>query len=1193
MVQLNLSFLGSFAATQGGSPITRFRSVKEQALLAYLAEEADHAHQRSTLLGLLWPELPERSARNNLSQTLSRLRRTLESPIFQPEYLVATRQIIRFAIRDSLQIDTAQFRALLDIAQGETNTTDEEYNLEAAAQLCRGEFLQGLSVPACEEFEMWLLFKREYYKRLLREGLERLTTLYLDGGRYADAQVVAQRHLALEPWAEVAHRQLIMALALNDQRTSALAQYEQCRERLWNELGVAPDAATTALMQRIKSGEFAPTNFQPAVVQATNEHLDAAPSHASSTQIATATLKIQQIKGRAITGDQAELSIRSGSEGDGSISKQKMIFYRPPARTISLIGRSRELAEIVNYLSDPQCRLLTLTGPGGVGKTRLAVEVANLVNNGQERRREEANVNLFAHGVAFVPLAAVDEPTALVDAIQTVLGISTPAQQDAQEVLLDYLEGLQLLLLLDNYEQLADDPTLLVALLEQAPAVKLLLTSRVRLNLAEEWVYEVSGLSLPDTDTKVDPDVIPPVEQAAPGDTKEEIAIPPPPRDWAISSEQIEINRHVSQRLQPTVAEIAQSSAVQLFVRHAKQVHSNFELNAENATDILRICTLTTGLPLALELAASWVRALSCAEIYAEIQQNIDFLVASSLKANRHRTLEAVFESSWRYLDEKERTVLLQISIFRGGFDRKAAYQVARAPLPVLVSLIDHSFIKRSNRDGYEMHELLRQFAARRLAADIQLAEQTRTAHADYYAEFLAERAEWMSGKQVIMALEDIKQHFENIRIAWRRLIKTGAWQRLDSMIDTLYQFATIRGRRSEAVNLLEEVNQILTQSSNEDAEMLMTQVRSRLGACYLGLGEQQLAHSFLEESLERAKAAADLQESAFCLSQLGFVLSTSGDLPGADQLYTESLQIYQDLGDATGTADLLNKRGVIAHDLGTLMEAREFYVRSYTLAKAQHNIYLLSTVLFNLGKVSEGMGEYTAALSYYHESMPHQQTLNDSEGIGYVLHGSARVEMHNGNYQQANELCSQALSIFHSINFRRGVIFALALLGEIALQQGHAQRAAMYLQESLTLAQEFNSPLFISIDLTLLGQVALGSDNRELAMVHGCNALEIAKQIPSKVAEASALCLLGTISTLQNDYSIATEYFENALEIAKESTAPLIQLEAQLGMATLLFYQGKGPDAFKLLQEIHSNPALTYMMRQLAGQLENLLESL
>lgn len=1149
MIELKLSFLGSFEAVRNDTSTIHFRSLKERALLAYLAEETDRAHQRSSLLGLLWPELPESSARNNLSQTLSRLRRLIENTAPHPEYFIANRQTIHFSIHNHIQIDTVQCRTFLDDSyRGKMGDVSEESRLESGLLFYRGEFLQGFSLPDCEEFEMWLLFKREYYRELILGSLKRLATLYLDSGRYADAQTVAQRHLTLEPWAEVAYQQLIMASALNGQRTEALTRYEQLREILWTELGVAPDEATTALMQRIKRGELAPANLQPAILQAPSEPVDTLFADSSSLPTINTEPKVNKDSQKT---EEAYLSSEPHplptAVVDSPGIKQRAIFHRPPRRANSLFGRERELAEITNFLSNPQCRLLTLTGPGGVGKTRLAIEVANLINTqhdgkGDDDKGEKEAVNLFAHGVAFVSVAALDEPAAMVNAIQAMLGISTPANQEAQESLLNYLEGLELLLLLDNYEHLANDPALLIAILEQAPAVKLLLTSRIRLNLVEEWVYEISGLSLPDLD---------------------------------------------NQAHEPTPAEIAHSSAVQLFVSYATRVRSDFVLSAENALDVLRICTLVTGLPLAIELAASWIRVMPSAEIHAELQHNINFLVASAAKPERHRTFEAVFDSSWRYLAEQERMAILQLSIFRGSFDRDAAFNVADASLFLLASLIDHSFLKRGDRERYEMHELLRQIATERLAADPQLEEKTRTAHANYYGEFLAKRTAWMSGAQVTMALDSIEQSFENIRIAWRRLLETASWQRLDLALDALYYFCTIRGRRSEAVHLLEVLEQTLMRTYDNRTERLLTRVQSRLGACYLGLGNQNLAQMLIQEALDRAKADDDRQELAFCLSQLGFVLSTSGDLANADLVYTESLQLYQQINHRVGTADLLNKRGVIAHDLGMLTVAKEFYVRSYTIAKVQQNIYLLSIVLFNLGKISEGMGDYSEAVRYYRESMPHQQALNDSEGMGYVLHGLARVEMHLGNYPHADELCVEALNHFRDINFRRGIIFALSLLGEIALQQGHAQTASTHLQESLTLAQRFNSPLFISVNLTLLGRVALALDDLELAWTYGCEAIELAQQTKSIAAEATTLCLLGAITTLRNEYQAAKEYFEKALALAQESVAPLIQLEAQLGVATLFFHRGEKYAGAELLQQIQTNPALTYFIRQSIGQLE------
>ncbi len=334
MADLTLAFLGPLLVTKNDTPITSFRSLKERALLAYLSEEADHAHPRSSLLSLFWPELPEQTARNNLSQTLGRLRRTLETDAAQLAYIDATRQQIQFINGNGIHIDTDRFRSLLgELRLAQEGQSVDASNLEAALQLYRSEFLQGFSLPGCEEFEQWLLQKRAYYQRLAVAGLERLATLYLDAGRYADAQAVAHRHLVLEPWAESAHRQLMAALTLNGQRAAALAQYEQCRQLLLAELAIEPEAMTTALFEQIQRGD-----------------LDNSGTVDSGT-VRDAVLSIPPAL-PALTHDWHEMPTLP-----------------------NFFGRSVELAQLQQWLVVDRCALVALLGIGGQGKTALAAQL--------------------------------------------------------------------------------------------------------------------------------------------------------------------------------------------------------------------------------------------------------------------------------------------------------------------------------------------------------------------------------------------------------------------------------------------------------------------------------------------------------------------------------------------------------------------------------------------------------------------------------------------------------------------------------------------------------------------------------------------------------------------------------------------------------------------------------------------------
>ena len=375
-----------------------------------------------------------------------------------------------------------------------------------------------------------------------------------------------------------------------------------------------------------------------------------------------------------------------------------------PAPRTSFVGRASELDEIDRLLEDPDCRLLTLVGPGGAGKTRLALEAA-------ARRIER-----YPHGVHFVPLVSVASPEFLAPAVAESIQFAVDGAHSgfsAQEQLLDYLGERSTLLVLDNFEHLVDGADLLGEIIERAPKVELLTTSRERLNVQSEWVLDVHGLGL--------------AENGNGG-----------------------------------------SGALRLFVERATQVEPGFSLDDDERTEARRICRLVEGLPLGIELAASWVSVLSCAEIADEIERNIDFLATSMRDVpERHRSLRAAFDQSWRLLSGEQQDVLARLSVLRGDFGREAAAAVAGADLRLLSDLVSKSLVRRSDFGRYELHELLRQYAAEKLAAGSPDAlAATRERHARHYLGVLDERRGALVGKGVVQARDELRRELDNLRVA-------------------------------------------------------------------------------------------------------------------------------------------------------------------------------------------------------------------------------------------------------------------------------------------------------------------------------------------------------------------------------------------------------------------------------------------
>jgi DNA-binding SARP family transcriptional activator/predicted ATPase len=388
-----------------------------------------------------------------------------------------------------------------------------------------------------------------------------------------------------------------------------------------------------------------------------------------------------------------------------------------PPQPTPIVGREAELAEIASYFNNPQAQLLTLVGPGGIGKTRLALQAA------ARCVEPEANVEpRFSDGVYFLPLASALADSfqqSLLAALGDVLKLNLQGPVHPQAQLLNYMRDRDMLLVLDNFDQLVGEARQLGDILRLAPRVKLLVTSRVRLNLQEEWLLEVKGLEYP---TRMD--VL---------------------ADTAVGC-----------------------SAVRLFVQHARRVQAGFAMTDAETPEVIRICQLVEGVPLGIELAASWLRVLSCREVAAETEKSVDFLTTSLQNVpERHRSVRAVFDYSWNLLSPAEQAAFRQLSVFRGGFRREAAAQVVGVSLPLLAGLMDKSLLRHSAAGRYEIHDLLRQYAEEKLKADPTEYAHLHDAHCHHYAELMSQHQAELKGEDLPAALTELDADRENVRAAW------------------------------------------------------------------------------------------------------------------------------------------------------------------------------------------------------------------------------------------------------------------------------------------------------------------------------------------------------------------------------------------------------------------------------------------
>ena len=464
-----------------------------------------------------------------------------------------------------------------------------------------------------------------------------------------------------------------------------------------------------------------------------------------------------------------------------------------PAQATRFIGREQEIAAITSLLNDPACRLLTLVGPGGSGKTRLALELAYTL-------RQQ-----FNDGAHFVPLQPVSSRDMFITSTIDAMNHSLYGQEDPDTQLLNFLRDKQILLILDNFEHLLDMSNLIARMLEEATNIRLLVTSRETLNLREEWLFPVGGMDYPD-------------------------------------------NRSTN---------ITDFSAVQLFLEHARRVRHNFAIEQE-LNHVIQICRAVEGMPLAIELAASWLRVLPPEEIVTEMQHNLDFLETSLRNIpERHRSMRAVFEQSWKLLNEAERDVFKRLSVFGGSFGRDAATEIAGARLTVLSALVDKSLLQTTPDGRYQIHELLRQYGHEKLRENPDDVEITNARHCDFFAAFADGSYLKIFSSQQRETLRSIGVEFENMRLAWHFAVDNAQIANIERMAHTFYAYCDLQSRYRASIESLEHVVEHLQQLPESKAtSLVIAMMLSYLGYDYIRVGSFDASHTAFMESLQR------LQES-------------------------------------------------------------------------------------------------------------------------------------------------------------------------------------------------------------------------------------------------------------------------------------------------------------------------------------------
>jgi predicted ATPase/transcriptional regulator with XRE-family HTH domain len=676
-----------------------------------------------------------------------------------------------------------------------------------------------------------------------------------------------------------------------------------------------------------------------------------------------------------------------------------------PVFPTPLIGRQREVEELSQLLLDPQCRILNLVGPGGIGKTRLAIETASLMQDA------------FTDGVYFVPLAPVTSTRFLVPVIADVIGFAfeSSSRADLKSQLFNYLKEKQVLLLLDSLEHLLVEPgiELLAEVLANTSQVRLLTTSRESLGLQGEWVFEVEGLPVP-------------------------------------ISEPAENN--------------VENTSVELFLQRARRANVRFNTTVEDYSAIVRICQLVDGMPLGIELAAAWVRTLACDEIAREIESGLDFLsVTTRDLPTRHRSMRAVFNQSWSLLSEAEQTILFRLSEFRGGFRREAAEVVAGTTVTALSLLVTKSLIRRSGSGRYDLHELIRQFTAEQFAErpDEQIATQAR--HGKYYLKYFNQANARLRSSAHRETLSELTAEMDNFRAAWDWAVTHGEFALIEQTMHLFVWFYDCRGWFQEGLDILGGAIEALETAHKQlpfdrtDLVALAHILTARSLLAYR-LAHYEQAKAMLERSLEILRPLNEprvLGESVYFLGQ---VLDVTGDYSKALELYSEGVEIAKAIDDRWYTAlCLINLNGLVA-----ITHVSEIPENPHArLQSAVADCRLIGDprlIAFGLRMLSQSaltLERYDEARGALEESAALSITIGDRWGLGTAYRGLGVVAQAQGEHIQAVNMFQKSLETFTELGGSWWVARVLADKSRSVFELGNVDEARRIWRDSLRIATE------------------------------------------------------------------------------------------------------------------------------------------
>ncbi len=1041
-------------------------------------------------------------------------------------WLDAEREAVGLAPHGDLWLDAAAFEAAL------TKRGNGAASLAEAVRLYRGDFLEGFSLPDTAPYEAWQSEQAAYYRREFAQALEWLGDALAEAGDYGGALAHARRWLALDSLNEAAHRAIMRLLAAQGDRAGAIRQYESCVQILKAELGVDPQPETTELYESIRQGA-------------------------------------------ALAGAR-ERGGPPAKEPRPPAKDEPLAAVRLPVLPTPFIGRRREVEQVKALASAPEHRLVTLVGPGGTGKTRLSIQAAS------------ETAALFPDGVYFASLALAPAGEGVIPVMAKALDLAFLREEESpRQQLLDFLREKRLLLILDNFEHLQSEAALVADILAHAPGVKLLVTSRVRLNLQGEQLYPVSGMRTPD--------------------------------------------RAEAQAWADPAAQAQPFSAVQLFLDRARRVQPNFVLTRENAGPVLEICRLVQGMPLALELAAAWLALLPPEEIAAEIARGLDFLETEQADVpDRQRSLRAVFETSWKLLSETEREAFQRLCVFAGSFSRAVAEHVSGAGLRTLLALADKSWLQPVEGGRYQLHEVLRHYGTEQLRADAAAWRAARDRHAGYFAGFVSEQFRRMQGPEQAAAARAMDEEFDtNVRVAWDWLVAERRWADLnESMYQGLVEYAQIRWRNADLIPWLRPVRLGLAAHATDEERLAYailalleifceeaTQIKDADPVGRLAsLWQMVRAHDLLPamgfwavlllglvrvrnldpDTSELLEAAIDQVRSEGNPWLVGISLIIESNRWALfsldDAKLLEAEEIFRQL-------DAPFERGLVAEQLGRqaaqqrrplrevaryFEQANQFYAQLGDRAPITGSSNFLAGIYLQQGEVD-------LAMELFHTEQRALERAGNTRLLGHSLHWESLHAARYSTYEHALQTRQRSLELATRVGVRSDVAWQTFELGEVYRIFGLAALAVEQFALARLAFTQMNLINGLGFDRRAQGDLALQAGQYAEALEHYTAYLAYAQEDNHLWSIAQAQGKLALVNAYLENWEAARRYMQTALAAVRGWAEYDLALLSLLAAPLLLVQAGESVKAVELAAFIAHHPAAWNEVRTQANALRDL----